>query len=33
MSAVTSHLPKVSYFDWSEFSDFDARSTAYAKRS
>ena len=30
MSAVTSHLPKVGYFDWSEFSDFDASQKAQA---
>ena len=30
MSAVTHHLPKVGYFDWSEFSDFDASQKAQA---
>lgn len=30
MSAVTHHLPKVAYFDWSEFSDFDATQKAQA---
>ena len=30
MSAVTHHLPQVEYFDWSEFSDFDASQKAQA---
>lgn len=30
MSAVTEHLPKVGYFDWSEFADFDVSQKAEA---
>lgn len=30
MSAVTHHLSKVAYFDWSEFADFDASQKAQA---
>ena len=32
MSAVTYHLPKVAYFDWSEFADFDDPHTEAHRR-
>ena len=32
MSAVTEHLPKVAYFDWSEFQDFHECQKAQAIR-
>lgn len=32
MSAVTHHLPKIGYFDWSAFGDFSAEQKAQAVR-